>query len=150
MVVAVLDFFLREIPLINWLALSLSFLFFTGLLFESAAKSLVTEWKAPSKMMVGNEDELDLLERIVKGALVERRPQFMKSLQERLETIVNAARSLQSGYPAPVSEDNSSVPFSMSKDLVAQDLLADCSHAVGNSNSQHIQKVLAKVESWLS
>jgi hypothetical protein len=149
-VVAVLDFFLGKIPVINYLALSLSFLFFTGLLLESVAKSLVTDRKVPSNPTGRREDELDRLERIIEEALFQRRLEFTKLLQERLRSIIIAGRRWQIGHLDLLLDDSSLVFVGIGEDFVARDLLADCSRAISNSSSQGIGKVLSKVESWLS
>jgi hypothetical protein len=153
-VVAVLDFFLTKIPIVNWLALSLAFIFFTGLLLESVSRLLAKSRGTSSSATRKYEDELDHLETIVEKALAQRQPESIKILEERLRSIVVAAHARQtnqaSGQLPQVAWDDSRSITAVAEDDRVSGLLTECSVVVNNSNSQGIERVISKIESWSS
>lgn len=143
--VAVLDFSLTGIPIINWLALTLTFLFFTALILDTVMKLRVKE---PQTHIQGSEgrrddlDELDRLERNLERALVERQPESLKILDERLKSLALkafASRTRQSATSLMAPAENEKI----------SEIFEECSISPQDADPPKVEKVLTKIEDWL-
>lgn len=143
--VAALDFSLTGIPIINWLALTLTFLFFTALILDTVVKLRPKELRTQgvSETRRSELDELDRLEKNIERALVERQTESLKILDERLKSLVLKA------FASRTDQSDTNHMASIQNDKISE-ILEECSIASENAGPTEFERVLTKVEDWLT
>jgi len=148
-VVAIADFFLAKIPIINWLALAFVFLFFT-VLITSSLVGLLAKGKVPAEQFSHkDEDELERLARVVENALVEEDSESLKVLEKRLTALARIASGYRTGSELQSTAEHGpqSLP-PVEEDLPKQTPTARPLIPM-NLSSREIENLLSMIEGWL-
>jgi hypothetical protein len=152
-VVAAVDSFLGNIPIVNWLALGIVFVFFTAMILDSATKLLVASRTIAKKVQEKQEDELDRLERLIERALGQGQAEPLMILEKRLISLViaSAYQSGQFNRQIPQTDKFNSQSFSSTaqEDLTSL-RLTDYSLVPEKLRSREIESLLSMIEDWLS
>lgn len=153
-VVAILDYFLTKIPIINWLALGMTFVFFTTLILDTVVKLLAKEQRTQTVVPETSESELGRLEKVIERALVQHQPESIKILDERLKSIVLSAFAIRANQSVTnlhqlAQDDPKSFVATIGDDQISE-ILAGRSTVLKEAGSHEVGKVLTKIEEWLT
>lgn len=153
-VVAILDYFLTKIPVINWLALGMTFVFFTALILNTVVKLLAKDQRTQTVVPETSESELERLEKALERALVQHQPESIKILDERLKSIVLSAFAIRANqsvaYLQQLAQDDPKSLMATIGDDQTSEILAGRSTVLKNASSHEVGKVLTKIEEWLT
>ncbi len=153
-VVAIVDFFLAKIPIINWLALSFVFLFFVILITTSVLGRVANSQVTPKEPFHRPDDELERLAKIVENVLVRGQAESSKVLEKRLADLAQLASSSRTGkfaITALSTAEQSPQSFSTSVDYdTSIQILAENSSIPKNLSLKEIENLLSQIEGWLS
>ena len=153
-VVAILDYFLTKIPVINWLALGMTFVFFTALILDTVVKLLAKEQRTHPVVPETSESELERLEKAIEHALIQHQPESIKILDERLKSIVISAFAIRANQSVTylhqlAQDDPKSLMATIGDDQISE-ILAGGSTVLKDAGSHKIGTVLTKIEEWLT
>jgi hypothetical protein len=152
-VVAIVDYILAEIPIINWLALGFVFLFFVILITTSAAGLLAASPLTSKNAFHKPEDELERLAKTIENVLVRGQAESSKVLEKRLAALAQLASARQAGKFA-IEQLQSSKQSPQSFSTLADydtpiQILADNHSIHKNLSLTEIEDLLSKIEGWL-
>jgi len=149
-VVAVVDFFLARIPVLNWAALTVSFAFLAIFVLDLVVKLVPRSRPAVPPPSEWHEDELQRLARLVGNALVKHDPESLSVLQGRLRSVtlttIAERASLAETQIVQLAEHDAAALQEITEDKLISDLIA-CPASVRVDDPQTIEKVLSKLES---
>lgn len=152
--VAILDYFLARIPIVNWLALSVVFVFFTILILDSVITALPARKQVSEKEPEIQEDELVHLEEIVKKALVQHQPHSQRVLEARVKAILIACRARKVSGPGielNALTERGQQPFrAIASDAEISKLITGDSTIVEGLDIHGVERILSKIEAWLA
>ena len=153
-VVAILDYFLTKIPVINWLALGMTFVFFTALILHKVVKLLAKDQRTQTVVPETSESEVERLEKAIERGLVQHQPESIKILDERLKSIVLSAFAIRVNQSVTnlhqlAQDDPKSLMATIGDDQTSE-ILAGRSIVLKNASSHEVGKMLTKIEEWLT
>lgn len=152
-VVAILDFFLKKIPIINWLALGLAFIFFTALILDSVVKLLARRPPKQAVLLETTEDELDRLEKTIDRALIQHQPESLRVLDERLKAVFLSAyaQTNQSVIKVPQLSHEEPKPLTArNEESQNTEAAAKRWRLIRNGSSNEVRTMLTEIEKWLT
>jgi hypothetical protein len=150
-VAVLLDLFLITLPVLNWLALGVAFLFVSVMILESVAK-LVPRQSRRTPPTPQRTDELDTLTDVVESAYVRNQSESLEILLDKLKSIainnVAARTRLSKKEVMDLAANN---PGSLASLLNVKELpwlLATGYHRHERLNQKQLNEVLTRMEDW--
>jgi hypothetical protein len=153
-VVVVVDFFVSKVPAIDWLALSVVFIFFAILIASSVVGLLPRRRLTAKDATHKREDELERLEKTVERALVEGDRDSLIAIEKRVMQLalrVSARRAGKDAGKLHLDVENAAQLVSRAPE---SDLLDNVSTSIPTAlekpNSGNIERLLSQIEASLS
>ncbi len=151
--VAFIDVFLTQLPILDWLALSIVFLLLATVTLDSVMP-LVPKQMHHAQSVSERRDELDNFEEIIKRAVSKNDHEAIEMLVGKLRLIVAGAIATESNLSTreilEQAENGSDSIRSIVRDEQMLKLLAGNPSVLGTGTHREIERFLTKVEAWSS
>jgi hypothetical protein len=143
-IIVVLDFILKNFPILIWLSLGVAFSFFAVLIFDLLLKFLPKTQPRVLPYRETNENDLSKLGQIVEKAFVQRDAWAAKVLSDRLKSLALSA----SAYRA--NRSGAELIWLSEHDEQIARILVGNSTPSENNSLQALGSLLSKIESWIA
>jgi hypothetical protein len=149
-VVAMMDFFFADFPILLSLGLTVTFIFFAVLIFDQITHLVSKVPPSRPEAFERYDDDITWLEHLVDRAIQQREPKSVESLATRLRTIVLALEAYRTGISEArleemAKENPQSLLELIREEDMTQILAGNASRIIGK-DLRGIEALLTKIE----
>jgi hypothetical protein len=149
--VAILEFFLSKIPVINWLALTVAFIFFTAFILGAVMEFRPKQGRVQEAVRETYEDEIERLGKTIERGSQQNQPESLRTLEERLKSIaLNAYAHHTNQTIDQISHDNPELLATVLADEQMSVMFKNNDGIPTLASPNDLKKVLSRIEDWLA
>lgn len=152
-VIVFLDVFLTQLPVLDWLALGITFFFIAVAILDSLARLVPKEKRGQIQVLRKEEDEeLEQLANLVARAINRRENEAQKLLSEKLRSIALGTAAARTGFSKreirELAEKDPDSLRMLVKDEQIMKLLAGNGQFLSGADASQLDELISKIESW--